>query len=93
MLLSIILMGFASQVAWAIENQYFNVFLYNVVIPDPTYISYMVALSAVVATVTSILVALTATRARRAGGRGGRTCSSGTRYGALSPRSSPQPPY
>jgi len=49
-------MGFASQVAWAVENQYFNVFLYNVVIPDPTYISYMVALSAVVATVTSILV-------------------------------------
>jgi len=55
-LLSIILMGFAGQVAWTVENQYFNIFLYNVVIPDPMYISYMVALSAIVATVTSILV-------------------------------------
>jgi len=55
-LFSIILMGFAGQVAWTVENQYFNIFLYNAVIPDPTYISYMVALSAIVATVTSILV-------------------------------------
>jgi len=55
-LLSIVLMGFAGQVAWAVENQYFNVFLYNAVIPDPMYISHMVALSAIVATATSILV-------------------------------------
>ena len=50
------MMGFAGQVAWVVENQYFNVFLYNVVIPDPMYISYMVALSAIVATATSILM-------------------------------------
>ncbi|MEM1523738.1 MAG: MFS transporter [Thermofilaceae archaeon] len=55
-LASIILMGFAGQVAWTVENQYFNVFLYNVIIPDPAYVSYMVALSAVVATLTSILI-------------------------------------
>lgn len=55
-LASIILLGFAGQIAWTVENQYFNVFLYNVIIPDPVYISYLVALSAATATVTSILV-------------------------------------
>lgn len=55
-LASVILLGFAGQIAWTVENQYFNVFLYNVIIPDPVYISYLVALSAITATVTSILV-------------------------------------
>ncbi len=55
-LASIILLCFAGQIAWTVENQYFNVFLYNVIIPDPVYISYLVALSAATATVTSILV-------------------------------------
>ncbi|MCS7104958.1 MAG: MFS transporter [Thermofilaceae archaeon] len=55
-LASIVLLCFAGQVAWTVENQYFNVFLYNVIIPDPVYISYLVALSAVVSTVTSIVV-------------------------------------
>lgn len=55
-LASIILLCFAGQIAWTVENQYFNVFLYNVIIPDPVYISYLVALSAVASTATSILI-------------------------------------
>jgi len=55
-LLSVIFLSFAGQVAWAIENQYYNVFMYNAIAPVPMYVSYMVAASAIVATLTSILM-------------------------------------
>ena len=54
--LSIFLLGFAGQVAWAVENQFFNTFMYDRIIPDPLYVSIMVASSAVVATITSIFM-------------------------------------
>lgn len=50
------LLGFAGQVAWAVENQFFNTFLYDRIIPDPLYVSLMVGFSALVATVTSIVM-------------------------------------
>ncbi|MBQ0071990.1 MAG: MFS transporter [Spirochaetales bacterium] len=53
--LSIIVIGLAGQIAWTIENMYFNVFLYNTISTDPKYIAAMVAASAVVATLTTIL--------------------------------------
>lgn len=52
--IAITLLSFAGELAWGVENQYFNVFLYNVIIPDPLYISIMVAASALTATFTSI---------------------------------------
>ncbi|UJG43929.1 MAG: MFS transporter [Candidatus Heimdallarchaeum endolithica] len=52
--IAITLLSFAGELAWGVENQYFNVFLYNVIIPDPIYISIMVAASALTATLTSI---------------------------------------
>ncbi|MHA1399078.1 MAG: MFS transporter [Candidatus Heimdallarchaeaceae archaeon] len=52
--IAIALLSFAGELAWGVENQYFNVFMYNVIIPDPLYISIMVAASAVTATLTSI---------------------------------------
>ncbi|MHA1231105.1 MAG: MFS transporter [Candidatus Helarchaeota archaeon] len=55
-LISIIFMSFAGQIAWAVENQYYNVFLYNAISPTPMYVTYMVAASAIVATITSILM-------------------------------------
>jgi len=55
-LLSITLIAFAGQIAWGVENQYYNVFMYNAIAPVPLYISYMVAASAIVATVTSIFM-------------------------------------
>lgn len=54
--LTLILVGLFGQFAWTIENMYFNVYLYNTISTDPTYIARMVAWSAVAATVTTLLM-------------------------------------
>ncbi len=51
---SILFLSLAGQIAWAVENQFFNTFMYDKIIPNPMYVSVMVAFSAVVATLTSI---------------------------------------
>ena len=48
--------GLIGQVAWVIENMYFNVFLYNTITGDTGMIAAMVSASAVVATVTTLLM-------------------------------------
>lgn len=52
----IFFIGLAGNVAWAVENQYYNVFIYNSITPEPLYVSYMVAASALVATLTAIIM-------------------------------------
>jgi MFS family permease len=52
----IILFALAGEIAWAVENQYYNVFMYNVIAPVPLYISIMVALSTIVGTVAAIIM-------------------------------------
>ena len=47
---ALILLGLAGQLAWAVENQFFNTFLYNEITPDPRPISWMVAITALVST-------------------------------------------
>jgi hypothetical protein len=32
---AIILLAFAGQLAWGVENQFFNTFMYNNITPDP----------------------------------------------------------
>ncbi|MHA1491016.1 MAG: MFS transporter, partial [Promethearchaeota archaeon] len=54
--LSIMLLAFAGQLAWAVENQYFNLFIYNEIAPIPSYISLMVAITAVASTLTAIFM-------------------------------------
>lgn len=54
--LSVILITLAGQLAWGVENQFFNVFMYNVIAPIPIFISIMVAASAFTATITSIVM-------------------------------------
>jgi len=54
--LSVILITLAGQLAWGVENQFFNVFMYNVIAPIPIFISIMVAASAITATITSIVM-------------------------------------
>ena len=54
--ITIILVGLFGQLAWTIENMYFNVYLYNTVTTDPGYIASMVAWSAGAATVTTLLM-------------------------------------
>ncbi len=53
---SFIAIGLIGQLAWTIENMYFNVFLYNTISTDPSYIAIMVAASGIVASVTALLM-------------------------------------
>jgi MFS family permease len=53
---SIALVSLAGNIAWAVENQYFNVFLFNFLSPNPIYISIMVAVSTIVGTITTIIL-------------------------------------
>ncbi len=52
---SFIIIGLFGQFAWTIENMYFNVFLYNTISTNTSYIAIMVAASAIVATLTTLL--------------------------------------
>jgi len=51
---SVIIFGLFGQVAWVLENMYFNVFMDRTVTSNPFAVQLMVALSAVVATVTTL---------------------------------------
>ena len=53
---NLILFGFMGQIAWAVENVYFNTFLFNYIGGSTRDISRMVALSAVTAVVTTFLM-------------------------------------
>ena len=50
--------GLRRQLAWAVENQFFNTFLYNEITPDPRPISWMIAVTTLVATLTVIFMGL-----------------------------------
>ncbi len=53
---AIILLSLAGQLAWAVENQYFNLFIYNEIAPVPFYISLLVAITAIISTLTAIFM-------------------------------------
>lgn len=53
---TIVLFGLVGQIAWVIENMYFNLFLYNEISGDPNAIAWMVAASAATATLTTIFM-------------------------------------
>ena len=53
---TLILFGLFGQLAWVIENMYFNLFLYNTISGDPRAIAWMVAASSVTATLTTIFM-------------------------------------
>ncbi len=53
---SIVLFGLFGQLAWVIENMYFNVFLYDTISGDTGAIAWMVAASAAVATLTTMFM-------------------------------------
>lgn len=55
-LATLIIFGLAGQVAWVVENMYFNVFIYEMFGASPSDISLMVALSAVAATLTTVFI-------------------------------------
>lgn len=53
---ALLIFGLFGQIAWVIENMYFNVFLYNTISGDTSMIAAMVAWSAVTATVTTLIM-------------------------------------
>jgi len=54
--ITLIVFSLIGQVAWVVENMYFNVFIYKMFHANETQISLMVSLSAVSATVTTLLI-------------------------------------
>ncbi len=56
MWITIILIGFLGQLAWVIENMYFNVFVYNTITTNVNIIAQMVSLSAITATLTTLFI-------------------------------------
>ncbi len=54
--LALIIIGLSGQIAWTIENMYFNTFMYHTISSDPGYIALMVSSSAVVATLTTLIM-------------------------------------
>jgi len=66
---ALILLGFAGQLAWGVENQFFNTFMYDNIVPDPRPISWMVAVSALISTLTTLLMGTTSDRTRTRWGK------------------------
>ena len=54
--LALVIFCLTGQIAWVVENMYFNVFIYKMFNADPEAISVMVAASAIAATVTTLLI-------------------------------------
>ncbi len=52
----LIIFGLMGQIAWVVENMYFNVFIYKMFRASASDISFMVAASAVVAAITTIFI-------------------------------------
>ncbi len=66
---AVYILGFLGSLAWGVENQYFNTFIYNEITPDPRPISWMVAASAITATLASIFIGALSDRVRYKWGR------------------------
>ncbi len=66
---SLILLALAGQLAWGVENQFFNTFLYDRITPNPQAVSLMVAITAVVSTVTAITMGTMSDRTRSKWGK------------------------
>lgn len=54
--IALILLGLSGQLAWAIEDSWFNTFVFDTISPDPGVISWMVGASAITATLTTLMM-------------------------------------
>lgn len=57
------------QIAWAVENSWFNTFVFDMITPDPRPVAWMVAGSAITATLTTLLIGTLSDRTRSRLGR------------------------
>lgn len=51
----LLIFGLIGQIAWSVENMYFNLFVFETISPDLTAVTLMVQLSGIVATVVTLL--------------------------------------
>ena len=51
----LILFGLIGQIAWSVENMYFNLFVFETIAPDLDAVTLMVQLSGIAATVTTLI--------------------------------------
>ncbi len=52
----IALLSLSGQIAWGVENAWFNTFVFDTLTPNPRPIAWMVAISAITATITTLLI-------------------------------------
>ena len=50
----LLLFGLVGQIAWSVENMYFNLFVFETISPDLSAVTLMVQLSGIVATVVTL---------------------------------------
>lgn len=62
---AIVTLGLSGQIAWNVENNWFNTFVFDTITPDSRPIAAMTAVSAIVATVTTLLMGATSDRVGR----------------------------
>ncbi|MEX2684284.1 MAG: MFS transporter [Candidatus Sigynarchaeota archaeon] len=62
--ITILLLGTTGQIAWILENNWFNVFVYDEITDMTAPIAWMVAVSAIVATLTTLVMGAASDRAR-----------------------------
>lgn len=65
----IIALSLTGQLAWAVENSWFNTFVFDTITPDPKPVAWMVAASAVTATLTTLFMGTLSDRTRTRFGR------------------------
>ena len=51
----LLVFGLVGQIAWAVENMYFNLFVFETIAPDLDTVTLMVQLSGIAATVTTLI--------------------------------------
>lgn len=62
-------LALTGQIAWAVENSWFNTFVYDTITPDPRPVAWMVAGSAITATLTTLLMGTLSDRTRSRWGK------------------------
>lgn len=62
-------LAITGQIAWAVENSWFNTFVFDSITPDPRPVAWMVAASAITATLTTLVMGTLSDRSRSRWGR------------------------
>jgi MFS family permease len=62
-------LALTGQIAWAVENSWFNTFVYDTITPDPRPVAWMLAGSAITATLTTLFMGTLSDRTRSRWGR------------------------